>query len=208
MREKLTWSVVVAAWIVAIVAYRHMPDRMATHWNAQGVVNGYSGRLSGLLLIPAIMLGIQIFFMVIPHIDPMKENINAFKRQFDGFTLLIALFLAYLLGVVVVWNGGVRFSMSGMMAPAFGLLFYGIGALLKGIKRNWFIGIRTPWTLSSDEVWDRTHEMGSTVFKIVGALAVLGAVFPAHMILFMLGPVIVGSLGIVVYSYMIFRQKK
>lgn len=208
IQEKITAGVILLVWMVAIGVYGVMPERMATHWDAQGMANGYSGKVFGLFLMPVIMVGIQLLCILIPRIDPLKENSKAFKRQFDGFALLIVVFMAYLYGVTLVWNFGMRFGMNAALASAFGLLFYGIGSLLKGVKRNWFIGIRTPWTLSSDKVWDQTHKVGSVVFKIIGAFALFGALFPRYAIAFMLVPALVGAIGIVIYSYGVFQKEK
>jgi uncharacterized membrane protein len=88
-----------------------------------------------------------------------------------------------------------------MLAPAVGLLFVGIGVLLRGARRNWFMGIRTPWTLMSEEVWDRTHKVGSRLFLISGALAALGALTGGWLALALtVAPVMVSAVYLVYYS--------
>jgi len=87
------------------------------------------------------------------------------------------------------------------------VLFYGIGVLLQHAKRNWFIGIRTPWTLSSDTVWDKTHKQGSVLFKICGLIALIGVFFKDYSIYFILIPIIVVSLYLTVYSYFVYSKE-
>jgi uncharacterized membrane protein len=94
------------------------------------------------------------------------------------------------------------------MAPAFGVLFYAAGILIKNSKRNYFIGIRTPWTLQSDEVWGRTHRRGSLLFRAAGVIAALGVILPEQAIWLLLAPVGVFTIYIVIYSYLEYKKVK
>jgi uncharacterized membrane protein len=95
------------------------------------------------------------------------------------------------------------------MLPAMGLLFVFVGVLLRQAKRNFSIGIRTPWTLSSDAVWDKTHRLGAVLFIVSGIVAALGAFFPGQTAYFLvLAPVLVSSLVLVVYSYVLWRAEQ
>jgi uncharacterized membrane protein len=85
-------------------------------------------------------------------------------------------------------------------------LFYYLGILTENAKRNWFIGIRTPWTLSNDKVWNKTHKLGGKLFKIVGIVAFLGILFQKYVLLFIISAVIAVAIYIIVYSY--FEYKK
>ena len=96
--------------------------------------------------------------------------------------------------------------MTQMLAPAFGVLFYYVGILTQNAKRNWFIGIRTPWTLSNEEVWDKTHKFGSKLFKISGIIAFLGLILPDFAIWLMIVPVIITAACTVIYSYVEYRE--
>ena len=93
------------------------------------------------------------------------------------------------------------------MVPALALLWYLLGVFLSKTKRNWFVGIRTPWTLSSDEVWDKTHALSAQLFKLVGILSLVGIFFSnAISIFFILVPAIGVTIAAVVYSYVAYRQ--
>jgi uncharacterized membrane protein len=110
--------------------------------------------------------------------------------------------MAYVQGLTVAWNLGWRFSFMRMLAPAMGGLFVGIGVVLRGARLNWFMGIRTPWTLSSEEVWDRTHEVGSRLFMVSGGLAALGALAEGWLSLaLIIVPVMFTGIYTVYYSY-------
>lgn len=93
------------------------------------------------------------------------------------------------------------------MLPAMGLLFIYIGWMLRKAKRNFFIGIRTPWTLSSDKVWDKTHQLGSILFMISGVLALIGSLFGSNAIWFVMVPLLGSTMFLVVYSYMLYQRE-
>jgi uncharacterized membrane protein len=117
--------------------------------------------------------------------------------------------MLYMHGLTLAWSLGYHgFKMSMAMLPFMGLLFIFIGFLLRKAKRNFFIGIRTPWTLSSDKVWDGTHRMGATLFSASGILAIIGSLF-GGMVAFwlMFVPLIGSSFFLVVYSYVLYRRE-
>ena len=207
IKGTIAWIVIGLTWVTAIVLYDGMPARMATHWNAAGVADGYAGKAFALFLIPAIMLLVQGLFVLIPKIDPLRKNIEAFREQFEGFALLLSVFMAYLFVLIILWSKGALFSMTVALMPAFASMFYGMGSLLKGIKRNWFVGIRTPWTMSSDVVWDKTHALGSRLFKVSGVVILAGVVLPQYAVWFMVGPILASTLISVVYSYRVFKKE-
>jgi len=94
------------------------------------------------------------------------------------------------------------------MAPAMGILFFYAGVLIENSKMNWFIGIRTPWTLSSESVWDKTHKLGAKLFKASGIIAFAGLIFPALAFYFVLIPVIISALWTIIYSYLEYQKEK
>ena len=94
-----------------------------------------------------------------------------------------------------------------MMVPAFSALFYLAGVMLSKAKRNWFIGIRTPWTLSSDRVWDKTHRLGAKLFKASAIIGLFGIVFINYAFVLMIAPVLASAVISIVYSYMEYNRK-
>ena len=130
-------GIILLSFIVGIYFYPQMPAQMASHWNLSGEVNGYVPKFWGLFLMPIISVLLLSLFIVIPRIDPMKENIAKFRRYFDGFIVLIMSFLFYMDLITVFWSLGFRFNMVSMIAPALGILFYGAGMLIENSKRNW-----------------------------------------------------------------------
>jgi uncharacterized membrane protein len=201
-------AVVLASFAVGLYFYPQMPEDMAAHWNVGNHVDGYMPRFWGVFLMPIISAGMFLLFMMIPAIDPMKRNIAKFRKYYDRFVFILLAFLLYIYLLTVFWNVGGRFSMIQLMAPAFGILFYYAGVLTENAKTNWFVGIRTPWTLSSRKVWEKTHKLGGKLFKIAGMMAILGTFFPDYAILLVLAPVIFVAAFTIVYSYVEYRKRK
>ena len=200
--------IIIISFIIAIYFYPSFPDQVASHWNSQGEVDGYMGKFWGLFLMPIISLAILLLFLAIPKIDPLKNNIKKFEKYFDGFIVLILLFLFYIYVLTVLWNMNIVFNMTQMILPALGILFFYCGILIENAKRNWFIGIRTPWTLSNEKVWNATHKLGGKLFKIAGILAFIGLFFQKFALLLFIVPVLAFSLYLVVYSYLKYQKYK
>ena len=203
-----TSLVIVISIIVGILVYAQMPDQMASHWNAAGEVDGYMGKFWGVFMMPLLSLALLGVYLVIPLLDPLKENIAEFRGTYNLFILLMTLFLAYIWKLTIFWNMNIRvFNMSTALLPALGLLFIFVGYMVRTAKRNWFIGIRTPWTLSSDFVWNETHRVGGTLFIVSGVLAMLGVFFGAQAVWFTLIPVIGSTVFLYIYSYILYQSE-
>jgi uncharacterized membrane protein len=199
---------IVASTLVGILLWNQLPEPMASHWGTDDQVNGTMSKFWGVFLMPVITIAMLLLFLVVPAIDPLKANIAQFRDYFNSFIALIVAFMVYIYGLTLVWNlGYTNFRMSTAMLPAMGLLFIFVGLMIGKAKRNYFIGIRTPWTLSSDKVWDETHRVGGKLFIASGMLALLGAFFPDYSFWFIMVPVLGTALFTVVYSYVLFQRE-
>jgi uncharacterized membrane protein len=208
-RNTLLLIVVLAALMVGlgVYSYPRMPEVVAVHWNAQGIANGYGSRFEAVFTLPLITIVVAVLLLFIPEIDPLKANIEKFRKDFNAFMLAFALFFFYLYVLTTLLNLGFQFSLNQFLLPGMGIFIYATGVLLGKAKRNFFIGIRTPWTLSSDTVWAKTHLLGGLLFKISGVIAILGILSPNLAVLFLLVPLLVSSAITVVYSYFVFRSE-
>jgi uncharacterized membrane protein len=209
-----TTSIIVLTLIaIAVIAgallWNQLPEQMASHWNTNDQVDGYMPKFWGVFLMPLVTLGMLALFIVLPNMDPLKANINQFRGAFNLFIVFIVAFMLYIHGLTLAWSIGYQdFKMSAAMLPFLGILFIFIGYLLRQAKRNFFIGIRTPWTLSSDMVWDKTHQLGSILFMVSGALAFVGSFIGGMMAFWLLFVPLMGStLFLVIYSYVLYRNE-
>ena len=199
--------IILVSFIVGIYFYPQMPEKMVSHWNAQGQVNGYMSKFWGLFFMPFVLVGLALLFAVIPRIDPLKANIEKCRRYYDGFIILLFIFMLLIHFQAILWNLGIRISPNITLPIGLGLLFFYIGILCENVKRNWFIGIRTPWTLSSERVWEKTHQIGGKLFKIAGAVSFLGIFFKNYTFFFILVPIIFVSVYLIFYSYFEYRRE-
>jgi len=202
----LTLVFLISFYVIAFIFYPQMPARMASHWDATGAVDGYTSRFLGLFLIPFIATAVTALFLAIPVIDPLKANIAKFRLYFDWFIVLFLLFFEYLYILTILWNKNVAFDFTQALLPAMGVLFIYIGIMIRNAKRNYMIGIRTPWTLANDEVWNRTHSLGGKLFIVAGVLSALGAIWPKYALVFVLVPLLTVTLVTVIYSYVIYKE--
>jgi uncharacterized membrane protein len=194
-------------FLVGFYFYPLMPERMAIHWGLSGQADGYGSRFMGLLFIPLISLLFFPFMLVLPRLDPAR-GIEGFRGGYDWFVFGFLGFMAYVYGLIVGYNLGWRFNFLRFLAPALGVMFYGIGVLMGKARLNWFVGIRTPWTLSSEEVWDRTHEMGARLFKLCGVLAFAGLLASGWLALLVtVAPVLVAGIYLFYFSYSEYQRQ-
>ncbi len=201
----LIWLGVVAA---AVYFYPILPASMASHWNYDGVADGFMNKFWALAILPIVMLVILILSVVLPKLDPLKANILSFKKYYEILWLGLMIFMAYLFVLQLLWNLGYKFDFTLCLTPAMSGLWLLLGLILGKTKRNWFMGIRTPWTLSSDNVWDKTHHLGGKLFIAVGLISLLGLVWPDKLVWLTLLPILIVVILLVVYSYWLYRCEK
>lgn len=192
------------AFIFSFYFYPAMHDIIAVHWNMGGSADGYAPRL-WLFFIPLIMLCAMVFLYTLPKLDPLRDNVVKFRVYYENFIVVFLLFLFYLHVIIILWNRGVKFDFRIAIMPAFSALFYYTGVLVENTKRNWFIGIRTPWTISSDLVWERTHKLGGRLFKLASLFVLLGLFFEWGLLFVVLLIFSIAAIT-VIYSYVEYKR--
>jgi uncharacterized membrane protein len=202
----LIFIIILLLFGIGIYAYPSLPDQLVSHWGANGEPNGYMGKFWGVFLTPVISLVMLLFFIILPKIDPLKANYAKFQKYFDGFISALILFLFYIYLLTLAWNLGYRYDMMRWLTPAISALIYSTGVLISKTERNWFIGIRTPWTISSDRVWADTHRLGGILFKAAGAISLSGIIWPDYFIWLFFAPLVLISVFLLLYSYWDYRK--
>jgi uncharacterized membrane protein len=192
---------------LTIAVYPTVPDKVVSHWNAAGQADGYMSKFWGLGLIPIIMLAFVGLFAVLPRIDPYKKNYGKFRNYYEGFILLFILFMLAIQAQIILWSIGYQVIPNLTFPFLIGTLFIYIGFLLGHAEQNWFVGIRTPWTLSSETVWKKTHELGGKLFKIAGVISFIGVLAGEYAMWFILVPVLGVAVYTVMYSYFEYQKE-
>jgi uncharacterized membrane protein len=192
--------------LAGVLAEPSLPERLVTHWDASGTADDSMSKLIVLVGGPALTAGVVALFEVVPRIDPLGENIREFQTIYDAVAVVTTAFVAYTYGLTLAWNLGYEFEITQALSPAVAVLFVVVGFLLDRAQRNWFVGIRTPWTLSSDDVWRHTHDRAAPLFKIAGVVALAGVAVPEYFVYLVAGPAVAITVFATVYSYLDYRR--
>ncbi|MBI5176489.1 SdpI family protein [Candidatus Micrarchaeota archaeon] len=205
--EKIVLLVTIACFAVAFWAYPLLPQVIASHWDANGAVNGYLPSWS-VFLMPAVVLLVLVLLVLIPRVEPRHKAIEAFRNDLDAFFIILSLVISVLfVQLYILWNFGKPLSPLATMPIALAAIFYQVGVMMEDSKRNYFVGVRTPWTLASDRVWEKTHAIAGKLFKAAGIIALLGLVFPKASLWLAIGPVLAVVAFLFVYSYVEFTKE-
>jgi uncharacterized membrane protein len=198
---------ILAATVASAAIYPRLPEMAASHWNAAGQVDGYMPRFWAAFLMPLVSIGLLLLFLAIPAIDPLKANIAKFRSYYNAFIALIIVFMLFIHAITLAWNLGYdQFNIGNAIIPAVGLILIFAGVITMKAKRNFFIGIRTPWTLSDDTVWEETHKLGGKLFIAAGIITMLSVFLGERGIWIMLPAALLAGLVPVVYSYIVWRR--
>ncbi|HKW47299.1 MAG TPA: SdpI family protein [Gemmatimonadaceae bacterium] len=208
MRKWLAPIFIVAAFAFSIIVYSRLPERMPMQWGWHGGVNRYGSRLEGAFLAPVLMLGLWLLMRFLPRIDPKRANYAKFA---DTYELLVNSFIAVLAVIHVAQLGtalGWPIAMQRLVPALVGVLFIILGNALPRARPNWWFGIRTPWTLSNDRVWTRTHRVAGYLLAGAGVVLLIAAALPSAWT-FAFGVTAVGAaaFGSFVYSYFAWKQE-
>lgn len=206
VRSVSAGAIVAVTALIGVVFAAQLPAQVAIHFGPQGQPDDYAAKTVALALIPAVQLVLLGLFTLLPRIDPLGENISDFRSAYDSLVLLLVAFLGYIHALVVLWNVGYDISVLQALVPAVAVLYYALGGVVERAEQNWFVGFRTPWTLSNEQVWADTHALGGTLLKVAAVLTVGGLVFPAYATAFIVAPIVLVALFATAYSYWDYRR--
>lgn len=183
----------------------HMPARVPTHWDAQGQVNGYMSPL-GAMLTPLIVIAVlAVLTLLLPAISPRGFAITPFGSIFALIMLAVQAFVLVTALAVLLNAAGHPVQMPLISMLGIGALLMVVGNYLGKLRKNFFIGIRTPWTLASDAVWERTHRIGGWLFMLAGAVGIALALAGGSLVV--LVAIVLGvALVLTIYSYVAYRR--
>ena len=207
-KEVVIWVAILAPFIYSIYIWNQLPDQVPTHWNIKGEVDDNSGKAFALFLLPAMNVFIYFVLLFIPRIDPRYQHYKLFGSSYQNIRMIIHIFFVGVFAFVIHASltnnaGGINFLMAGM-----GLFFALLGNYMRTVRSNWFVGIRTPWTLSNEEVWRKTHLLGGRIWFYGGLVIAVTCLFlpEAAAGIFLFCGVGVMALVPVIYSYIEYRR--
>lgn len=194
-----------AATAVAVYLYPMLPDQIPTHWNFDGEVDDYMSKPWGVAILPIAALLVFAIMRLIPIISPKGFRTDQFTDVVNVFTVTIVGFMSGIAILVLLEANGQDVRINEMTFAGVGLMFIVLGNYMGKVRKNFFIGIRTPWTLASDEVWSRTHRLGGKVFVLTGIFMIVNSFvhFPGQTLVV---AIVAAALIPVIYSYVIYRR--
>ncbi len=200
--------VIVAAVVVAAgTAWPGAPDRVPVHWGLDGRVDRWGGRAEGLLLLPAVLVAMAVAQRVLPRLDPGRANYPNFAGAWAAVWLAVTASLAGVYAAVLLHIHGRPLDMARVGPAALGALFVLLGAFMGKLRPNWFMGVRTPWTLSSKTSWIRTHRLAGWMLIATGVAAVAGAAaHPRVGAPVLIAGAVATTLVCTIYSYAVWRE--
>lgn len=206
--EWLQWGVIGAMFLTAAIRWGSVGDELPVHWNAAGEVDRYGGKFEGLLLLPIIVIALYLLLRYIPRIDPARANYESFGRTYLMIRIVFLVYMAFIYFVLnLAYVNGRNVAVDQFVIGSIAVLFMVLGGAMGKFRPNWFVGIRTPWTLSSKLSWVKTHRAGGWVFIASGLATLVGALFGGEWAIYsMFGVLLPGIIGLVAYSYFVWRD--
>jgi uncharacterized membrane protein len=203
-------GIVIAMLAVSAWAWPQIPDgaQVPIHWGPSGEVDGYAAKWVGLLALPALTIGLVALLSLIPRIEPRRDHLRRSWTAYLATCVAVLAFTGIIHAVVVLAALGSDVDITAIVLISLGAMFVVIGNFLGKTRSNWFFGIRTPWTLSSELSWARTHRAGGWLFIGEGALVLLTTVvFGSEVAMWvMLGSMLPGVAVLFAYSYLVWRD--
>lgn len=194
--------------VFTAVVISRLPAELPIHWGVDGTPDSWGPRWLGGLVLPSVSLGIWLLLRIMPRIDPRGEHYAQFQETYWTFGNLIVSMMAVLhvftLGVALGWP----LDIARLVPVLVGLLFLALGNYLPRVRSNWFIGIRTPWTLDSEKVWHSTHRLAGRTFVVGGLICIAGAFLSEGLSpIVSMGGLLIGGFIPVIYSYVAWRRE-
>jgi immunity protein, SdpI family len=199
----------VAALAASAAVYSRLPDQIPTHWNIQGQIDGYGSKQWAAYLVPGMLAGMLVLFSVIPWLSPKRFEVDSFRSTYWFIVLVVTAAMAYVHGLIL-WagvSGGVditRALLAGLL-----IMFGLIGNVLGKVRRNFWVGVRTPWTIASERVWNDTHRLAARLFvaaALVGLLVLLPPIPVSAASVAVFGLIIAAALGPAFYSLWLYKR--
>lgn len=204
----LSIGLIAVVIVMSMTAYPSLPDRIPTHWNLRGEIDGWSEKSWGVSLIPLTMTVLLLLFRALPWLSPKQFTMNSFYSTYEFIVLILLTYLVYMQGVML-WSAiHPHFNATRAIAGGLCLMFATLGNVLGKVRRNFWVGIRTPWTIASERVWNTTHRLAAKLFVCAGAVGLLAVVVglpPMPLFGIMSGGILFASLFPAAYSLYLYK---
>lgn len=194
------------SFCIQLVLYPSLPETVPIHWNAAGEVDGWSGKISALLL-GLLPFGMTILFAALPKLDPKRENYQKHMKIYQPICGLFVLFFIGMVWVVMLSALDFQLPVGGLISAGLGIVFIILGNFMPRIRLNYTFGIRLPWTLENETVWYKTHRVAGGWFMAAGVVFGVSGFLPAAVCWIGIVAVLAVAVGTSVYSWVIYKRE-
>ena len=206
-RTQMIWLALLIAgcFAMGLAAYSFLPERSPIHWNIRGEVDGYGSRIEVAFFVPVIIAVTTAFLVFLSVIKPLRTSLERSGDMYGRMVIAVMVMLAAVHALILLQALGKPVNVPVALTTMMGVLFMVLGNWMGKIRRNKLMGIRTPWTLASDVVWERTHRIGGRLFVLVGLATALTALLTASQ----LAPLLiffVGIIGVTAWAFVYSRR--
>ena len=206
----LSGAVVLIMFAISTYVWTQIPEgqEVCTHWNAAGECDDYGSKFMGIFLMPIIAIGIVVLFPMLKKIEPRQENFLQSSKAYFAIWAIMLLFFLGLHGVLMLNILGYETNIGTFTPFLVGALLIVIGNYLGKVRSNFLMGIRTPWTLSSDLSWNKTHRLGGKLMVLQGILFMASTIFlkGEAWVYFLIGSLLLIVFGLTIYSYLVWKD--
>jgi uncharacterized membrane protein len=197
-------ALVLAALIATLIAYPHLPETIPTHWNGHGQVDGYGSR-SSIFFWPGLMAVLLLVFAALPWLSPKHFQIDTFESTYL-YLVLICMSLVTYINALTLWAQWSRHvNIVPAMMGGISLLFALMGNVMGKVRRNFWVGFRTPWTLANERVWNATHRFGAKIMVLAGVVGLIVALASEQFWLW-IGIILLGAIIPALYSLVYYKR--
>lgn len=194
--------------IIAFLVYPYMPEQVPTHWNTNGEIDRYSSKEFGTFFLPLLNIGLYILFILLPQLDPKRANYQKFASSYIFLRYTIHIFFILLFALIILTSLGYSIDIGLWISLGVAILFILLGNIMSRVRHNYFVGFKFPWTLANEDVWRKTHMLGSKLMVVGGFFALIGIFFTENnmrFIILMIG-IFLPMVVTLIYSYLIFKK--
>lgn len=205
-KDWLIWLIILSPLVLIIFSWNDFPDQIPTHFGIDGQPDDYSGKAFGLFLLPGINLLMYFLFLVLPKIDPSGKNYQLFSDKFKSIRIVLHVFFTFLFFIIAFYSLGYHFNLSVIIIYSVLVLILFMGNYMRSVRHNYFIGVRTPWTLTNEVIWTKTHRLTSKVWVFSSLIAMVIVPFvpdPEAVFIPFLSIIVIIP---IVYSYILFKK--
>ncbi|MDK2815120.1 MAG: hypothetical protein PWP18_1033 [Thermoanaerobacter sp.] len=201
-------GIILLIWIFTFVVFGRLPDKIPMHWNISGQVDSY-GPKQDVFILPSVITVIYFLMVFVPLIDPKKANYSKFAGAYRMIRAVLVIILSILYFAATYSALGYKVNMDRLGSAVIPVMLIAFGSAMGKLRHNYFVGIRTPWTLADEEVWNKTHQLGGKLWLIAGIIGLFASFFSGTWVAVLMFVLLITAVIVpIVYSYIIFKNEE